>query len=196
VLSGTWQEVSHYERCLMLALADVVEGRAPGVMAEEAHMYRQSMMDDEARAIEDALVLGRFGISFSAQKLQEILERMVTPVASPKYMAYPKLQANDARVHFALVIDAPWFKNAQLLPLAVSLPDVLRAFVPKPSEHDLEKARGLDMLGDRMREQIRQQMAEREKWSQVVSMELQKGMKRWLEQQDPVKGVLPENVLP
>lgn len=197
-LNRKWPECGPYERALMLALADVVAQRPAGEMEKEAAYHERLSDRVAAQAIRDALVLGRFGVSFSERRLREIMEFMTTPDTSGRFMIGPKVRAEDARLVVGLVVDAPWFKSQQTVPLNIGLPEILRAFAPKPTDHDMEVAMDLDnpTAAYAMRERIEKQNAEREHYIQVLSGELVKALRKWVEAQDPVKGVLPDNILP
>lgn len=195
-LERTYEACGPYERALLLALHDVVAGRAPGQMAEEARAHRRNWRDVEAQAIEDALVLGRFGVEFSERRLRQLLEFLSRPNTPFAYQPGPKIRPEDARIRVALVVDAPWFKQPQTMPLELGMPELLRAFAPRPTEHDMDIAYGTEPAAYEMRRKLEALNAERQKYLQVVVAALTKGMKQWLEAQDPVKGTLPENILP
>ncbi|HRH68837.1 MAG TPA: hypothetical protein PLB89_04950 [Flavobacteriales bacterium] len=186
-----------YDHTLILALADVLNNRPLGEMKLEAADHRNHRRTDEATAIEDALVLAKFGVEFSKSKMERLLVDMAKPKFYPKPARYTSLPA-DRTIFISISIDAPWMRNVQQIPLDISCPDILRAFAPLPREHDLQEAtRSNDPFQEeRFRHEFDRIRKQRDEFQDAIVQELLKKLKQWQEEQDPVKGILPENILP
>jgi len=174
----------------LLAMADLLDGRDIGELYKEMRYNLERFNLPEAEGILMAIVKAKQGVPVDVDAVDRLVRETMD---GPRLGPFIKQRPDHLRtVFFTLRIETPWAKNAVELPLRVTYPDVLRAFRPLPREHDLDSR--FDARNNTL-EQVRQQNSARENAEQAIGQELKSMLRKWMQSQDPVKGVYPDNVI-
>lgn len=171
----------------LLALADIVAGRDLNQMHLEAQHYRFQNEIKKATAIEDALVImRRVGLAYTAQHMQRYMQNAITETQFIPIVGRPE----SGSVHFMLLIDAPWMKQALRIPLEFTYADIVRALMPLPRDHDTGDA----FLDQKRIEEYSKQSQKRDEYYHAITAHILSALRLWQKAHDPKDGVFPENV--
>ncbi len=173
----------------MLTLADLADGRVLIEVNRELH-HARSMGDTETvKGMERALKeVGDGTFTMAADKLDEQLRRAVERFLPTR----PHHGHGAPLIRIELHVEAPWMKSVHAIKLNLGYADMLRAFAPMPREADLPDHLGQHVVN--IREEVMKRRKQREEFAQVVTNELMRGIRTWLQAQDPVRGIFPEHV--
>jgi hypothetical protein len=116
-----------------------------------------------------------------------VLKREFVHSTLPSKSVHPSAE-HVPLVRISLCFDAPWMKARQEMNLEIGLADILRAFAPREREHD----GGIPNMYQI--EELRRKKEARVKYTEHLTHEIMRALRRMVESGDPLKGVYPDNI--
>lgn len=191
-MSSERQLSENARRAYLLALATWMDKRDMRDLHEElADASRRG--DEETRQGYVAAIeyLSDGSLQMDVERVNRHVERVImrefVHAMLPSRSLHPSAQ-HVPLVRISLCFDAPWMKARQEINLDVGLADILRAFAPLDREHDGGMP-SIDLM-----EELRRQKEARVKYTEHLTHEIMRALRRMVKSGDPLKGVYPENI--